>query len=91
MINPHGLAVSHLHNDCDADEAIALGVMHGADIIMCVPCCHKDLHRQMNGQHSHDIPLLFDPMLRHGIMKQRFVDLLTDTFRAQLLKLAGYK
>ena len=34
---------------------------------------------------------LLSPMLDHGIMRQRFVDLLTDTFRAQLLRIAGYR
>ena len=30
-------------------------------------------------------------MLRHGILRQRFVDMLTDTFRAALLRLMGYE
>jgi hypothetical protein len=31
------------------------------------------------------------PLLRDGIMRQRFVDLLTDTFRALLLRICGYR
>jgi hypothetical protein len=34
---------------------------------------------------------LFDPLLSHGILRQRMLDLLTDGFRAQLLQLAGYR
>jgi hypothetical protein len=35
--------------------------------------------------------LLMEPLLCHGILRQRQLDLLTDTFRAQLLRLAGYR
>jgi hypothetical protein len=34
---------------------------------------------------------VFEPLLEHGILKQRQLDLLTDAFRAQLLQLAGYR
>lgn len=34
---------------------------------------------------------VFEPLMDHGILKQRQLDLLTDTFRAQLLRLAGYR
>jgi hypothetical protein len=71
--------------DTATDEALALGVRHAAGIIVSVPCCHKDLHRQLQNREP------FNPLLRHGILKQRFADLLTDTFRAQILRLMGYK
>ena len=29
--------------------------------------------------------------MRHGIMKQRQIDMLTDTFRAQLLRIMGWR
>lgn len=53
---------------------------------MAVPCCHKHLHRQLSKSSP---PAPFGPLLRHGIMKQRQIDLLTDTFRAQLLRIMG--
>lgn len=71
--------------DTATDEALALGVRHGARIIVSVPCCHKDLHHQIQTRAP------FGPLMRHGILKQRFTDLLTDTFRAQILRLMGYK
>ena len=71
--------------DTATDEALALGVRHAAGVIVAVPCCHKDLHRQLQNREP------FNPLLRHGILKQRFADLLTDTFRAQILRLMGYK
>lgn len=71
-----------------ADEALALGVRQGASILMAVPCCHQHLHKQLARSSS---PPLFDPLMRHGIMRQRFVDLLTDSLRAHLLRMCGYK
>src|SRR5690606_29864063 len=33
----------------------------------------------------------FQPVLRHGILKQRMADLLTDSFRALILRIMGYR
>lgn len=71
--------------DTATDDAIALGIRTGSPVIMAVPCCHKHLHHQMSGSGAPP----FEPLLRHGIMKQRFADLLTDTFRASLLQVMG--
>jgi len=30
-------------------------------------------------------------MLRHGILRERLADLLTDTFRAQILRILGFR
>ena len=48
---------------------------------MAVPCCHKNLHRQMSGIAP---PVPLGPLMRHGILKQRQIDMVTDTFRAQV-------
>ncbi|WIA15551.1 hypothetical protein OEZ85_002183 [Tetradesmus obliquus] len=92
--------------DTATDEALALGVRLGTGVIMSVPCCQKDLHRQQAAaqqQQQQQRPgssssssssvngELFDPLLSHGILRQRMLDLLTDGFRAQLLQLAGYR
>ena len=61
-------------------------ILQQATVIMAVPCCHKHLHRQLSKSSP---PAPFGPLLRHGIMKQRQIDLLTDTFRAQLLRIMG--
>eukprot|EP00879_Flechtneria_rotunda_P007891 GHRR01008268.1.p1 GENE.GHRR01008268.1~~GHRR01008268.1.p1 ORF type:complete len:561 (+),score=192.91 GHRR01008268.1:81-1763(+) len=87
--------------DTATDQALALGIRSRARIIMSVPCCHKDLHRQQQqwqqqqrqqqeGRDSSTLDL-FDPLLTHGILRQRMLDLLTDTFRAHLLRLCGYR
>ena len=33
----------------------------------------------------------WQPIFRHGIMRERFADLLTDSLRAEILKINGYK
>ena len=33
----------------------------------------------------------FNPVLRHGILKERLADILTDAFRALVLRIMGYK
>jgi hypothetical protein len=71
--------------DTATDEALALGVKQAAPLIMAVPCCHKHLQQQLESR----VP--FDPVLRHGILKQRFADILTDSFRALILRILGYK
>ncbi len=71
--------------DTATDEALALGVKHGASIIMTAPCCHKHLHQQLESRAP------FEPVMRQGILKQRMGDILTDSFRALLLRIMGYK
>lgn len=52
---------------------------------MAVPCCHQHLHKQLAGRPPSARPP-FEPLLRHGILKQRALDLVTDTLRAALLR-----
>lgn len=74
--------------DTATDEAIALGIRSRSSLILCAPCCHHEMRNQLD---KLDSPALFDPMLRHGIMKQRFAELLTDSFRALVLRIMGYR
>ncbi len=71
--------------DTATDEALALGIKYGAIIIMTAPCCHKHLHQQLESRAP------FEPVMRQGILKQRLGDILTDSFRALLLRIMGYK
>ena len=52
---------------------------------MCAPCCHHHLHRQLYPVKP------FAPVFQDGILKQRLSDILTDTFRALILRTMGYK
>lgn len=50
-------------------------------MVLAAPCCHRHLQRQ----------LASNGLLRHAIVRQRFGDLLTDTLRAALLAVHGYR
>ena len=70
--------------DTATDLAMHRGVQLGAAIILCSPCCHKELRPQMSA------PPLLAPMLRHGIHMGEQAEMLTDSLRALLLQAAGY-
>ena len=70
--------------DTATDVAMHRGITSGAAIILCSPCCHKQLRPQMKA------PPLLQPMLRHGIHMAEQAEMLTDTLRALLLQSAGY-
>jgi hypothetical protein len=71
--------------DTATDEAIAQGIRWNARLILCAPCCHHDLNAQLRAKDP------FGPVLRHGILKERMADILTDAFRALVLRIMGYK
>jgi hypothetical protein len=75
--------------DTATDEAIARGIAWGARAILAVPCCQHDLNQQLRRSGA-PASRSFAPVLRHGILKERLADILTDAFRAHLLRLAGY-
>jgi SAM-dependent methyltransferase len=70
--------------DVATDMALARAVKWGAKVILSVPCCQHELNTQLNS------PAL-DVMLQHGLVKERFAALATDSIRAELLKLVGYE
>ncbi|MBL8351903.1 MAG: SAM-dependent methyltransferase [Burkholderiaceae bacterium] len=81
-----GLDVMIALHACDiaTDVAMHRGVASGAAIILCSPCCHKQLRPQMRS------PALLQPMLRHGIHMAEQAEMLTDALRALLLQSRGY-
>lgn len=70
--------------DTATDAALEKAVRWGAGIILSVPCCQHELATQVENK-------LLQPMLSHGIIKERFSSLATDSIRAQLLSIMGYK
>ncbi len=73
--------------DTATDEAIAQAIQADSHMLVCAPCCHHDLNQQL----SVDSGAVFRPVLRHGILKQRTADILTDSFRALALRMMGYR
>ncbi len=70
---------------CDVATDMALGraVKWGAKVILSVPCCQHELFAQIETSE-------LDIMLQHGLIKERFSALATDSMRAELLSLVGY-
>jgi hypothetical protein len=84
--HPEALDVMIALHACDTatDHAIHLGIRAGAQIILCSPCCHKEVRPQLLSPH----PLR--PLLKHGIHEAQEAEMLTDGLRALLLEAAGY-
>jgi SAM-dependent methyltransferase len=74
--------------DTATDEAIAQAIKWQSHLIFSVPCCHQNLQKQFDKSSR---PAIFEPVCEHGILKERLADLITDTFRALLLNIMGYK
>ena len=74
--------------DTATDDAIATAILGEAKLVLSVPCCHHHLNDQIRAE-GPAAPLR--PVLRHGILKQRLADLVTDAFRALVLRIMGYR
>ncbi|MCT6699250.1 class I SAM-dependent methyltransferase [Rheinheimera sp. 4Y26] len=81
-----GINVMIALHACDTatDYAIHMGIRTGAEIIMCSPCCHKELRPQLLS------PPVLSPLLVHGIHAGQQAEMLTDGLRALLLEAHGY-
>ncbi|ATZ68087.1 class I SAM-dependent methyltransferase [Acinetobacter haemolyticus] len=84
---PEKLDVMIALHACDiaTDFAIHTGIRLNASMIMCAPCCHKELRPQLKS------PEVLQPMLQFGIHAGQQAEMLTDTLRALLLKAYGYE
>ncbi len=79
--------------DTATDYALDYAVRHHATAILSVPCCQHELNAQLD-YHAcacHETASPFAPLLKHGILKERFAALATDALRAAYLEDAGYK
>jgi SAM-dependent methyltransferase len=72
--------------DTATDDSIAWAVKNSAKVIMLAPCCHHDLQAQVDL-----VPEPWSLLTRHGVVSERLIDLMTDSLRAQILKLLGYR
>lgn len=70
--------------DTATDAALEKAVRWNASVILSVPCCQHELYGRV------DSPVM-EPLLSHGILKERFSALATDGIRAKLLDILGYK
>ncbi len=74
--------------DTATDDALARGIRWNSRLIVCAPCCQHELQEQL----SHiPMPAQLLPIFHHGILFERIGDILTDTFRATILRIMGYR
>lgn len=78
------LVVSLHACDTATDAALEKAVRWQAQVILCVPCCQHELLGQIHQD-------ALQPLLKHGILKERFAALATDAARVQLLEVLGYQ
>ena len=71
--------------DIATDYAIHTGIRCNAAIIMCSPCCHKQIRPQLQS------PGLLQPMLQYGLHLGQQAEMLTDSLRALYLEACGYE
>ena len=71
--------------DTATDDAISKGIRANAQIIICAPCCHKQVRKRLNPTN------ILSEITAHGILKERQAEVLTDTIRAMILEAYGYK
>ena len=86
-VAPSALDVMIALHACDiaTDYAIHMGIRSGAAIIMCSPCCHKQIRLQIQS------PGLLRPMLQYGLHMGQQAEMVTDSLRALLLEACGYE
>lgn len=70
--------------DTATDHALYYAIKNKIRRVFCVPCCQHEVNAQiMRGSE-------FAPILRHGLYKERFSALLTDSIRCEILRNMGY-
>ena len=80
--------------DTATDFALQYAVSRGAKAILSVPCCQHQINTQITNNRKGkikqpDSPL--EPILKHGLLREKFSSLLTDALRAEWLEAQGYK
>jgi len=73
--------------DTATDEALAKGVEWKARYVLSAPCCQHELQKAI-GSGSQGV---FSGLLRQSILRERLCDILTDAFRAMILRILGFK
>jgi len=70
--------------DTATDDALFEGIASHVSIVVAAPCCHKELRGQLDAAE----PLA--SVFKHGIMKERAAEMITDGLRALLLEASGF-
>ncbi len=70
--------------DTATDAALVKAVNWDAKVILSVPCCQHEFYDKIQN------PIL-EPMLKHGIIREKLSSLVTDSLRANVLEILGYQ
>ena len=95
-LNNVSMVVSLHACDTATDEALAKGVEWKARYILSAPCCQHELQK-MIGVRDRGSGIRvrgdddFAGLLRQSILRERLCDILTDSFRAMILRILGFK
>lgn len=88
QVDPPPNIVVALHAcDTATDDTLAQGIRWQSQVIIVAPCCHHHLQVQLKERPS---PPEFAAVMRYGLLHERLGDILTDAFRAAILRLHGY-
>lgn len=87
---PHLVMALHA---CDTatDDALAQALRWDAPVVLAAPCCHHDVQRQLSEVDRSRLAPDDALLTQDGILSERLADVLTDTFRAELLREHGYR
>lgn len=80
--------------DTATDYALKYAVERSARAILSVPCCQHQINTQLQKQDNTtaaSIPSEFEPLLKWGIIREKFSSLVTDALRGEWLESQGYK
>lgn len=71
---------------CDnaTDAALVKAIKWNTNIILSVPCCQHEFFDKIDNDN-------LEPMLKHGLIKERLSSLVTDSLRSLFLEAKGYK
>ncbi|MCX6269409.1 MAG: SAM-dependent methyltransferase [Bacteroidetes bacterium] len=71
--------------DTATDDAIFRGITSGASLIVCAPCCHKQIRKEFRVSNE------LKAITKYGILEERQAEIITDGIRALILEANGYK
>lgn len=75
--------------DTATDYALKYAVEKEARAILSVPCCQHEVNKQLSQNDLKESD--FSPLLKWGIIREKFSSLVTDALRGEWLESKGYK